>query len=151
MTNIRIPEQNYVLIAGRLTRDPEHRMTQKGVACCFFDVAVNRRYKDTVTGEWKDDVTYVPVAAWGPMAARCSEKLKKGSPVHVEGRLTGSDYVDKSGQKRKVLRLTARRVQFLAMAAAAPDAPEGADTADAEYQPGVLAKESASGVDEVPF
>ena len=112
MTNIKIPEQNYVVIAGRLTRDPEHRVTQKGSGCCFFDVAVNRRYKDTVTGEWKDDVTYVPVTAWGPMADRCKEKLKKGSPVHVEGRLTGSDYVDKTGQKRKVLKVTARRVQF---------------------------------------
>ena len=151
MTNIKIPEQNYVVIAGRLTRDPEHRVTQKGSGCCFFDVAVNRRYKDTVTGEWKDDVTYVPVTAWGPMADRCKEKLKKGSPVHVEGRLTGSDYVDKTGQKRKVLKVTARRVQFLAMSSPAPDAPEGVEIAETEEHQGVQAKESASGIDEVPF
>jgi len=150
MTNIRIPEQNHVIIAGRLTRDPEHRVTQKGRGCCFFDVAVNRRYKDMVTGEWKDDVTYVPVTAWGPMADRCKEKLKKGSPVHVEGRLTGSDYVDKAGQKRKVLKLTARRVQFLAMASPAPDTPERVETAETE-EPGGQAKENSSGIDEVPF
>ena len=149
--NIRIPEQNQVIIAGRLTRDPEHRVTQKGSGCCFFDVAVNRNYKDAVTGEWKDDVTYVPVVVWGPMADRCKEKLQKGSPVHVEGRLASSEYVDKSGQKRKVLKVTARRVQFLAMASAAPDAPDAGKTAETEEYPGFQAKESSSGIEEVPF
>lgn len=149
--NLRIPEQNQVVIAGRLTRDPEYRVTQKGIGGCFFDVAVNRRYKDTVTGEWKDDVTYAPVIVWGPMADRCKEKLQKGSPVHVEGRLTGSEYTDKAGQKRRVLKVLARRVQFLAVASAAPDAPEGAETAETEEHPAVPARESGSGIDGVPF
>lgn len=149
--NIRIPEQNHVIIAGRLTRDPEHRVTQKGSGVCFFDVAVNRRYKDAVTGEWKDDVTYVPVTVWGPMGDRCKEKLQKGSPVHVEGRLAGSEYLDKTGQKRKVLKVTARRVQFLATASAAPEAPDAGETAETEEQPGPQARESSSGIEEVPF
>jgi single-strand DNA-binding protein len=149
--NIRIPEQNNVLIAGRLTRDPDLRFTQKGLPVCSFDVAVNRRYKDQATGEWKDDVTYVPVTVWGPIGERCKERAKKGSPVHVEGRLANSDYVDKTGQKRKVMRIVARRVQFLAVAGAeeTPGAPEAAEAVEA-----VEAAEKtsdASGMDEVPF
>ena len=62
---VRLPEQNQVLISGRLTRDPNVAFTQKGQAVCRFDVAVNRRYLDQATNEWKDDVVYVPVVVWG--------------------------------------------------------------------------------------
>ncbi len=146
--NIRIPEQNYVLIAGRLTRDPELRFTQKGLPVCSFDVAVNRRYKDQATGEWKDDTTYVPVTVWGPMGEKCKERVKKGSPVHVEGRLSSSDYVDKTGQKRKVIRLVAKRVQFLAVATPGETsgAPETAETEAATDK-----ASDSSGIEEVPF
>ena len=147
--DIRIPEQNFVLIAGRLTRDPELRFTQKGQGVSLFDVAVNRRYKDLTTGEWKDDTVFVPVTVWGQMAERCKEKLKKGSPVHVEGRLASSEYTDKTGQKRKVMKVTARRVQFLSYGTAAVEgggaAPETAEAAESEV------KHDVSGMDEVPF
>jgi single-strand DNA-binding protein len=146
--NIRIPEQNYVLIAGRLTRDPELRFTQKGLPVCSFDVAVNRRYKDQATGEWKDDTAYVPVTVWGPMGEKCKERVKKGSAVHVEGRLANSEYTDKSGQKRKVMRIVARRVQFLS-AAAPEEVPGGPEHAETEA---VADKTTdAGGMDEVPF
>lgn len=150
--DIRLPEQNCVFIAGRLTRDPELRFTQKGQGVSFFDVAVNRRYKDAATGEWKDDTVFVPVTVWGQMAERCKERLKKGSPVHVEGRLASSEYTDKAGQKRKIMKVTARRVQFLSHAAAAaeggaavPEIPETAEAPESEIKNGV------SGMDEVPF
>lgn len=144
--NIRIPEQNYVLLAGRLTRDPELRTTTKGTPVCSFDIAVNRRYKDNNSGEWRDDTTYVPITVWGPMGERCKEKLKKGSPVHVEGRLRGEEYTDKTGQKRKVMRVVANRVQFLAMA----DKPGEGEHSEAPASP----EEGGSkeeGLDEVPF
>ena len=146
--NIRIPEQNYVLIAGRLTRDPELRFTQKGLPVCSFDVAVNRRYKDKITGEWKDDTAYVPVTVWGPRGEKCRERVKKGSAVHVEGRLVNSEYTDKSGQKRKVMRVVARRVQFLS-AAAPEEAPGGPERAETEAVSDKTM--DAGGLDEVPF
>ena len=147
--NIRIPEQNLVMIAGRLTRDPDLRFTQKGMGVCSFDVAVNRRYKDAATGEWKDDTTYVPVTVWGPMGEKCKERAKTGTPVHVEGRLSNSEYVDKTGQKRKVMRVVARRVQFLAVATPGEtsEAPETAEAAEAVSDKAA----DASGIDEVPF
>ena len=78
---IRLPEQNLVLLAGRLTRDPNVAFTQKGQAVCRFDIAVNRRYMDNTTNEWKDDVVFVPVVVWGPTAERCKDRVKKGTPV----------------------------------------------------------------------
>ena len=79
--DIRIPEINQVMIAGRMTRDPELRFTQKQQGVVSLSVAVNRRYQDQASGEWKDDTTFVPVTVWGPAAERCKEKMKKGSPV----------------------------------------------------------------------
>ena len=124
----RLPEMNLVFLTGRLTRDPDNRMTQRGQAICGFDIAVNRRYMDNASGEWKDEVSYVPVTVFGDAAERAKERLKKGVPVLVEGRLTMSEFVDKSGQTRKVLRVTGRRVQVLQSAEAM--AREDSDTAD---------------------
>lgn len=144
--NVRIPEQNLVLISGRLTRDPDMRYTQKGLGVCSFDVAVNRRYKDQATGEWKDDTAFVPVTVWGQMGERCKERARKGGPVYVEGRLVNSEYTDKTGQKRKVMRVVARRVQFLSSAEGAPEGGSQ-ETVEAESH----TSSTASDIDEVPF
>ncbi len=147
--DIRVPELNQVLIAGRLTRDPELRFTQKGQGVCPLSIAVNRRLKDPATGDWKDDVVFVPVTVWGPAAERCKEKLKKGSPVVIEGRLTASEYTDKTGQKRKEMKVTARRVQLMAH-----DAAEGGEaTAHEAEEPHTETepKGDVSGIEEVPF
>ena len=37
---IKLPEQNIVLLVGRLTRDPNVAFTQKGQAVCRCDIAV---------------------------------------------------------------------------------------------------------------
>ena len=111
---IRLPEQNQVLVAGRLTRDPNVAFTQKGQAVCRFDVAVNRRYLDQASNEWKDDTVFVPVVVWGTAAERAKDRLKKGTPVYVDGRLTTSEYTDKNtGQVRRSLQITCRRLQIL--------------------------------------
>ncbi len=157
-TGIRLPEQNQVTLTGRLTRDPESMVTQNGVARCWFSVAVNRRFRDKASGEWKDDVSYVPVVVWRDAAQRCKERLAKGSPVHIEGRLRSRKFEDKaSGASRTVLEVEARRVQFLAAAATgqgspaeavpAPAGPEGARAAaNSEGEGG-----AAADIEEVPF
>lgn len=140
---LRLPEQNSVTLVGRLTRDPETRFTTKGQAMCRFDIAVNRRYKDA-TGNWQDDTSFIPVVVWGEAANRCAERLKKGLPVHVEGRLQSRNWETKEGQKRTTLEVIARRVQFLSRVASGGEAegeisggnanaPEAAtDTSDEE-------------------
>ncbi|MGC8866978.1 MAG: single-stranded DNA-binding protein [Elusimicrobiales bacterium] len=110
---LRIPSQNQVTITGRLTRDPEFRATQKGTTVCFFDIASNRRIKDQTTQQWRDDTTYVPVIAWGQIAERCRDKIKKGTPVYIEGRLSNSEYVNKEGTKIKKLRIVVNKIQIL--------------------------------------
>lgn len=123
---IRIPELNEVLFTGRLTRDPDSRMTQRGQSMCFFSIAVSRRYLDNASGEWKEETAFVDVTVFGPAAERAKDKLRKGTPVLVEGRLVMNEFTDKNGLNRKVLRVNARRVQvFQADAAAQSDSVAG--------------------------
>ena len=140
MADLRLPEQNAVLLTGRLTRDPELKYTASGAAMCRFGLAVNRRYKDVKTGEWKDDTTFVNVTIWKEAAERCGKILKKGSPVHVEGRLRSYDYQDKEGAKRSGIEVEARRVQILEKASSAGSSGVG--------EPEPLA---GAEIEEVPF
>lgn len=115
MNALRLPEQNQVFLVGRLTKDPELRYTPKGIATCRFRIGVNRRYKDTVSGEWKDETAFLNVTTWRQAAESCGKRLHKGSPVHVEGRLRSYEYEDKNnaGAKRTMIEVEARRVQIL--------------------------------------
>jgi single-strand DNA-binding protein len=141
MAELRLPEQNTVLLTGRLTRDPELKYTASGTAMCRFGLAVNRRYKDPKSGEWKDDTTFVNCVIWREAGERVGKVVKKGSPVHVEGRLRSYDYQDKEGNKRSGIEVEARRVQILEKASSGggsaavgePEAPSGAEIEEVPF------------------
>src|SRR5689334_19683120 len=125
MNTLRLLQLNDVRLVGRLTRDPEVRYTAKGQAVARLDVAVNRRYKDG-TVEWREEATFVPVTGWPEAAERCRERLKKGSPRYVEGRLRSTSWETKDGQKRSGVEVEAYRMQFLFRATS----EEGGETAE---------------------
>jgi single-strand DNA-binding protein len=112
--SFRLPEQNSVIMVGRLTRDPELRRIDTGKAVCSFDIAISRRIKNPVSGEWKDaDPTFVPIVVWDNLAESCGERLKMGFPVLVEGSIRTSKWQKHDGIKRSRLEVVASRVQFL--------------------------------------
>lgn len=148
---IRLPEQNHVAIVGRLTRDPEVRYTQKGQAVAALDVAVNRRYKDPSSGEWKDDVVFIRVTVWGIAAERCKEKLTKGSPVHVEGRLSMDEWTNKDGQKRRNIVITSRRLQFLGVSGTTQNNQQNTAHTEKTAPNSSDNSETAADLDDVPF
>jgi single-strand DNA-binding protein len=143
-TQLRLLQLNDVRLVGRLTRDPEVRYTPKGQAVARLDLAVNRRFKDG-TGEWRDDTTFVPVTVWREAAERCRERLKKGSPIYVEGRLRSTNWETKDGQKRSGIEVEAYRLQFLAKMTG-EEAPASSE-ADAESpaEPAAVGADSSAG------
>jgi single-strand DNA-binding protein len=159
---LRLLQMNDVRLVGRLTRDPEVRYTTKGQAVARLDLAVNRRFKDG-SGEWRDDTTFVPVTVWREAAERCRERLKKGSPIYVEGRLRSTNWETKDGQKRSGIEVEAYRLQFLAKmtgeeSSASPDASEqdtvGAPEVPSAAEPagiGASASSTAGTTDDIPF
>ncbi|MDR1928791.1 MAG: single-stranded DNA-binding protein [Endomicrobium sp.] len=112
--SLRLPEQNSVVVVGRLTKDPELRRTSTGKAVCSFDIAISRRIKDLITGEWKDTPpTFVPIVVWGDQAERCGERLNKGFPVYIEGKLHTNKWDGVDGIKKSRLEVVASKIQFL--------------------------------------
>ena len=103
---------NKVLLIGNLTRDPELRYIPSGSAVASFTLAMNRVFK-MQTGEKKEEVAFVRIVVWGRMAEICSEYLKKGRAVFVEGRLQSRSWDGADGQKRNTLEVIAMNVQFL--------------------------------------
>ncbi len=94
-------KRNNVQLMGNLGRDPEVREVKGGRRVAKFSMATNDRWKDA-TGTWQDDVQWHPVVAWGKLADRVVEQLRKGTKVSVSGRLAHHSYEAKDGQKRYV-------------------------------------------------
>jgi single-strand DNA-binding protein len=110
MSDLRLPDLNKVLIAGRLTRDPELKYISSGRAVCRLSIANSRYYKDK-NGERKEDTSFVDATVWDKMAEYVGERLKKGRPVLIEGRIKSDSWEDKtSGQKRTKIEIAAQRV-----------------------------------------
>lgn len=112
MADLRMPELNVVVLAGRLSKDPELRYTQSGKAVTSFGLACGRRYK--VGSETREDVYWATVQCWDKLAEYVGERLRKGAPVIIEGRLTTDEWEQKDGTKRQTTRIVASRVQQLA-------------------------------------
>ncbi|MCX5707366.1 MAG: single-stranded DNA-binding protein [Candidatus Omnitrophica bacterium] len=104
---------NKVFLIGNLTRDPEIRYTPSGAAVANLGLAVSRKFRDK-NQELREEVCFLTVVVWSKMAESCSQYLKKGSPLFVEGRLTLRTWEDAAtGKKRSVIEVRAERVQFL--------------------------------------
>jgi len=97
---------------GRLTRDPELRYTPSGTAVCKFGLAVNRSFRNQ-EGNNVEDTLFINVSSWGRQAEHCSQFLKKGRRVAINGELRSNSWQDREGNKRVTYEINARSVQFL--------------------------------------
>lgn len=112
MADLKMPEINFVIVAGNLTKDPTFRETTNGTPVVNFSVASNRKFKDS-TNQWQEDVCYVGVVAWNKLAESCRDRLRKGSAVLVDGELQSRSWKSEDGHNRSIVEIKARRIQFL--------------------------------------
>jgi single-strand DNA-binding protein len=106
---------NKVMLIGRLTRDPEMILTDKGVK---FGFAVNNSKKDQVTGQWVDEPVFIDCEMWNRepsfQATRLFQTVRKGQQLFIEGRLRLDTWEDKNGGgKRSQLRVVVEAFQYL--------------------------------------
>ena len=119
---------NKVFLMGNLTREPELRHTNSGMAVCEMGLAVSRRFVSN--GQEKDEVCFVDIVAWGRQGETCQRYIHKGDPVLIEGRLQLDQWQDKqTGASRSKLRVVADRVQFLSR----PGRSEGETSDNDQY------------------
>ena len=104
---------NKVILIGRLTRDPEVRYTQSGIAVCTFTLAVDRRYARKNENSGQPTADFIPIVAWRKLAEICGNNLTKGRRISVEGSMQVRSYEAQDGTKRYVTEVIADEIEFL--------------------------------------
>ena len=133
---------NRTILAGNITRDPELRFTNSGVAVCNFGLAVNRvRSKDD------DEVDFFDVTAWRQLGETIANYKKKGDPILIEGKLQYRSWEAQDGSKRSKIEVVADNVQFLARSQDHGNA-RGQGIAQGKAQGGGAAEDEYS---DIPF
>ena len=102
---------NRVVISGNITRDPDLRRTQGGMAILTIGVAVNDRRKNN-QGEWEDHANFVDCTVFGKRAESLSDRLSKGMKVAIKGKLRYSQW-ERDGQKRSKLEVAVDEIEFM--------------------------------------
>ncbi|MDQ0414198.1 single-stranded DNA-binding protein [Mesobacillus stamsii] len=100
---------NRVVLVGRLTKEPDLRITQNGKSVANFTLAVNRNFKNA-QGEQEAD--FLNVVQWNG-AENTANYLKKGSLAGVDGKVQTRSYEGNDGKRVYVTEILAESVQFL--------------------------------------
>lgn len=96
---------NNAVIMGRLTKDPELRVTESGKSVTSFSVAVDNRFD-------KEKTDFFDIIAWRQTAEFICKYFRKGSMIAVQGYIQTRMYEDKNGNKRKAVDIVADNVSF---------------------------------------
>ena len=100
---------NKVILVGRLTRDPELRVTQSGISVCNFSVACDRRY--VKQGEERK-ADFINCIAWRQQGEFVSRYFAKGHRIALEGSLQTRDWTDNEGKKHYATEVMVDNVEF---------------------------------------
>lgn len=94
---------NNVTLMGRLTRDPETRMSQSGTQVTKYTLAVDR------VGEGAD---FIPCVVFGKGAEFAEKYLTKGVKIGVVGRIQTGSYMAKDGHKVYTTEIAVDKQEF---------------------------------------
>lgn len=133
---------NKVILVGRLTKDPEVRYTQSGIAVATFTLAVDRKYAKKDSGRQTAD--FIPIVCWRKLAEIVGNNLVKGRRVGVEGAMQVRTYDAQDGSKRWVTEVVADEVEFL-------DSRQDAQQAGGSQAGGYPANAQEIPDEEIPF
>jgi len=152
---------NQVTLIGRLGQDPDLRCLTDGTPVLTISVATDESYTDR-DGNKVERTEWHRVVVYQRRAEACAAYLRKGSLVHVVGRLTTRKWQDSSGEDRYITEIRASKVQFLdrrpessesAQGRGKPPRDQGRDTrpAPGDDDLGPAFPSEASNMDDVPF
>lgn len=101
---------NRTILIGRLTKEPEIRLTPNQVQFCGFTIAVDRKFKDA-NGQRQAD--FINCLAWKQTAVFIQKYFHKGNRIGVVGSIQTRSYDDQNGQKRFVTEVIVDEVDFV--------------------------------------
>lgn len=151
---------NKAILIGNLGADPETRYAPSGDAICNLRVATTETWKDKATGEKREATEWHRVVFFGRLAEVCSEYLRKGSQIYLEGRLQTRKWQDKDGQDRYTTEIRADEMKMLGGRPEGGNAParqDGGGETRQQQRPAQRPASSAQGGgfdnfdDDIPF
>ena len=125
-------------LVGRLTKEPELKLTSNQTAYCNFTIAVDRRFKDQ-NGQRQAD--FINCVAWKQTATFVQKYFHKGNRIGVVGTIQTRQYEDQQGVKHFITEVLAEEIEFVESQQQA--APEQNTQAEAPAQ--------AAPTGELPF
>jgi single-strand DNA-binding protein len=92
---------NEVNLLGNLGKDPEIRSMQDGKRVCNLTIATSESWTDKSSGERKEKTEWHRVVVFNDgLAGVCEKYLRKGSKVHIKGKLQTRKWQDKDGSDK---------------------------------------------------
>ena len=101
---------NKVELIGRLTKEPELKLTANQTQFCNFTVAVDRRFKDA-NGQRQAD--FINCLAWRQTAVFIQKYFHKGNRIGLTGSIQTRSFDDQNGQKRFVTEVVIDEAEFV--------------------------------------
>lgn len=89
-------DMNYVILCGRLVRDPERKSSQSGTVITTFTLATKTSQRD----EEGYKSAFHNCVAYGKTAEIVAKYCFKGSELGITGELRDNKYTDKSGNAK---------------------------------------------------
>lgn len=88
---------NKVILMGRLTRDPDIRISagEKGMAVGRYTLAVDRKYKR----EGEATADFISCVCFDKKAEFAEKYFRQGTRIAVSGRIQTGSYVNREGKK----------------------------------------------------
>lgn len=141
MANLNL---NKVVLAGKLTADPELKQTQSGISVLRFTVAVNRRFSKSTDGQpAQQQADFITCVAWRQTAEFISRYFHKGSSICVTGAIQTQRWQDQSGQTRYSTEVIVDEAMFVDS--------KGESSSQGSYTPDAYSAPSfSSGANEAP-
>lgn len=109
---------NQVTLVGRLTKDPDLRITPEGTPVVNVILAVNRQFKNQ-HGDYETD--FVHCTLWRKTAENTANFCRKGAVIGITGKIHTRNYTNQEGKKVYVTEVVAESVQFLSKKPSATD------------------------------
>ena len=104
---------NKVVLAGRLTGDPELKQTASGISVLSFTLAVNRRFASKAGEQGDSQADFITVVAWRQTAEFISKYFRKGSAICVTGSIQTRNWQDQQGNRRYATEVVADEAMFV--------------------------------------
>ena len=104
---------NKVVLAGRLTGDPELKQTASGISVLSFTLAVNRRFASKAGEQGESQADFITVVAWRQTAEFISKYFRKGSAICVTGSIQTRNWQDQQGNRRYATEVVADEAMFV--------------------------------------